>query len=179
MPSGPRASPPTDVQHGHLLPLMWPAPWVPPCLLFGWWSSPWELRGQSGLLTLLFFPWDCKLPQFLQPLLQLILQGPHPYPLVFSPMVGCEHPPLYLSGSGRVPQETAISSSCQQALPSIHNSIWVWQLYMGWIPRCDILWMAFPSVSAPYSVSIFPPVSILFTLLKSTEASTLWTSFFS
>jgi hypothetical protein len=35
---------------------------------------------------------------------------------VLSPMVGWEHPPLYLSGSGRASQETAISSSYQQAL---------------------------------------------------------------
>jgi hypothetical protein len=24
---------------------MWPAPWVNPCVFFGWWSSPWELQG--------------------------------------------------------------------------------------------------------------------------------------
>ena len=41
------------------------------------------------------------------------------------------------------------------------------------------LWMAFPSVSSPYFVSIFPPVNIWFSLLRSTEASTLWSSFFS
>jgi hypothetical protein len=35
---------------------------------------------------------------------------------VLSPMVGCKYPPLYLSGSGRASQETAISGSCQQAL---------------------------------------------------------------
>jgi hypothetical protein len=28
---------------GHPLPLMWPEPWVLPCVLFGWWSRPWEL----------------------------------------------------------------------------------------------------------------------------------------
>jgi hypothetical protein len=27
---------------------------------------------------------------------------------MLNPMVGCEHPPLYLSGSGRASQETAI-----------------------------------------------------------------------
>jgi hypothetical protein len=59
-PLGPRTSPPTDVQQGHLLPHIWPAPWVAPCVFFGW-SSPWELRG-SGLLTLLLPPWGCKLP---------------------------------------------------------------------------------------------------------------------
>jgi hypothetical protein len=39
-PSGPRASPCTDVQPGHPLPHMWLEPWVPSCVLFGWWSSP-------------------------------------------------------------------------------------------------------------------------------------------
>jgi hypothetical protein len=24
---------------------MWPVPWVPPCVFFGWWSSPRELQG--------------------------------------------------------------------------------------------------------------------------------------
>jgi hypothetical protein len=24
---------------------MWLEPWVPPCVLFGWWFSPWELLG--------------------------------------------------------------------------------------------------------------------------------------
>jgi hypothetical protein len=32
-----------------------------------------------------------------------------------SPMVGCEYPPLYLTGSDRSSQETAISGSCQLA----------------------------------------------------------------
>ena len=35
---------------------------------------------------------------------------------VLSPMVGCKYPPLYLSGSGRASQETAIPGSYQQAL---------------------------------------------------------------
>ena len=93
-------------------------------------------------------------------------------------MVGCKHPPLYLSGSDRVSQETAISGSCQQALLDIRNSVWVWWLYMGWIHRWGSLWMAFPSVFAPHFVSVFPPVKILFTLLRSSEASTLWSFFF-
>jgi hypothetical protein len=33
---------------------------------------------------------------------------------------------LYLSGTGRASQETAISASCQQALVGIHSSVWVW-----------------------------------------------------
>jgi hypothetical protein len=45
---------------------------------------------------------------------------------VLSPTVGCEHLPLYLSGSGRASQETAISGSCQQALLGIRNGVRVW-----------------------------------------------------
>ena len=40
---GPRASPPTYVWLGHPLLLMQLEPWVSPCILFGWWFSPWEL----------------------------------------------------------------------------------------------------------------------------------------
>jgi hypothetical protein len=38
---------------------------------------------------------------------------------VFHPMDDCEHPLLYLPGTGRASQETAISGSCQQALVGI------------------------------------------------------------
>ena len=38
--------------------------------------------------------------------------------------------------------------------------------------------MAFPSVSAPHFISVFPPLSILFPLLRKTEVSTLWSSIF-
>jgi hypothetical protein len=48
-----------------------------------------------------------------------------------SPMVDCQHLPLYLSGSGWASQDTVISDFHQQALPSIHNNVWVWWLYMG------------------------------------------------
>ena len=49
---------------------------------------------------------------------------------------------------------------------------------MGWIPRWGSLWMAFPSVSPPDFISVFSPMSILFPLLRRTEAPTLWSSFF-
>jgi hypothetical protein len=74
---------------------------------------------------------------------------------VLSPIVGWEHLPLYLSVSGWTSQETALSGSCHHTLLGICNSVWVWCLYMGWIPRWGSLWMAFPSVSAPQFVSIF------------------------
>ena len=95
---------------------------------------------------------------------------------ILSQMVGWEHLPLYLSGSGRASQETTISGCCQHALLGIYNSVCVWWLYMRWIPRWGSLWMAFPYVSAPHFVSIL--FCILFPLLRRTEASTLWYSFF-
>ena len=45
---------------------------------------------------------------------------------VFSPIVDCEHPPLYLSGTGEASQETAITDFCQQALVGIHKSVCIW-----------------------------------------------------
>jgi hypothetical protein len=41
----PRASPLLDVPHVHPLLLIWLKPWVPPCVLFGWWFRPWEVWG--------------------------------------------------------------------------------------------------------------------------------------
>jgi hypothetical protein len=38
----------------------------PPCILFGWWFSPWELWGSGWLI--LFFLWGCKPLQLLQSL---------------------------------------------------------------------------------------------------------------
>jgi hypothetical protein len=40
--TGPRASPPIDSRQGHSLLHMQLEPWVPPCVLLGWWFSPWE-----------------------------------------------------------------------------------------------------------------------------------------
>jgi hypothetical protein len=74
-PSGPRATPPTDAQQGHLLPHMWPAPWVAPCVCFSCGPVPWSSVG-SGLLTLLLPPWGRKPPELLQFLLQFLHRGP-------------------------------------------------------------------------------------------------------
>jgi hypothetical protein len=43
---------------------------------------------------------------------------------VLSSMDGCEHLLMYLSGTGRASQDTAISDSYQQALVGIYNSVW-------------------------------------------------------
>jgi hypothetical protein len=79
---------------------------------------------------LLFFLWVANPFSSFSPFSNFSIGDP-----LFSPMVGREHPPLYMSDSGRASQETNISGSCQQALLGIHNSVWVWWLYVGWIPR--------------------------------------------
>jgi hypothetical protein len=53
-----RASPPIDVQQGHTLLHIQLEPCVPPCVVFGWWFSPWELWGSGWLI--LFFLWGWK-----------------------------------------------------------------------------------------------------------------------
>jgi hypothetical protein len=150
--SGPRVTPPTDVQQGNPLPHMWPAPWVQAGVFFGSWSRPSELWG--------FWPVDTCSPHGAANPLSSFSSFSNSYigDPALSPIVGCEHPPLHLSGSGRAFQEAAISGFHQQVLPGIHNRVRVWWLYMGWIARWGSLWMAFPSVSASHCVYIFPPV---------------------
>jgi hypothetical protein len=41
--TGPKGSPPIDAGKDHPLLCMQLEPWVAPCVLFGWWFSPWEL----------------------------------------------------------------------------------------------------------------------------------------
>jgi hypothetical protein len=107
--------------------------------------------------------WDIKPSQDQGPLLPVMADRPFssflPSPNssigvpMLSPVVGCGHLHLYWSGSGRASQETTTSGSCRQAHLGISNSVWIWCLHVGWIPS---LWMAFPSVSAPLFVPIFP-----------------------
>jgi hypothetical protein len=93
-------------------------------------------------------------------------------------MVGCDHPPLSLPGTSRASQGTAILRSCQQFLVGIHNSIWVWKLYMAWFPWWDSHWMAFPSVYTPNFASVSLPMGILIPLQRRPEVSTLCSFFF-
>ena len=78
-----------------------------------------------------------------------------------SPLVACKHQLLHSSDTGRASQETAILGSSQLNLDGIYNSVWVKKQYMGWIPTLGSLRMAFQSVSAPYFVSVSPPMGIL------------------
>ena len=76
---------------------------------------------RSGWLILLFFLWGCNPFSSVSPFSNSSTGNP-----MISPIVGCEHPLLYLSASGRASRETNIPNSCQQALLGNCNSVWVW-----------------------------------------------------
>ena len=80
---------------------------------------------------------------------------------MFHSIDDCGHPLLCLPGTGIASQETAIARSSQQNLAGICSSVWVWCLFMGWIPWWGSLCMVHPSVSAPNFVSITPSIGIL------------------
>jgi hypothetical protein len=54
---------------------------------------------------------------------------------LFHPIDDCEHPLLYLPGTGITSQKTAISESCEQNVVGICNSVWVWCFFYGMDPR--------------------------------------------
>ena len=97
---------------------------------------------------------------------------------VFHLIDDCEHPLLYLPGTGIASYETAITGSLQQNLSGICNSVWVWWLIMGWIPGWGSLWIVHPFILAPNFVSVTPSTGILFPILRRSEVSTLCSSFF-
>ena len=77
---------------------------------------------------------------------------------MFHSIDDCGHPLVCLPGTGIASQETAIARSCQQNLAGICSSVWVWWLFMGWIPWWGSLCMVHPSVSAPNFVSVTPSI---------------------
>ena len=98
--------------------------------------------------------------------------------IVFHLIDDCEHPLLYLPGTGIASQERAISECCQQNLSGICNTIWVGWLYMGWIPKWGSLWMVLHYSWAQTFLSVTPSMGILFSILRKNKVSTLWSSFF-
>jgi hypothetical protein len=97
---------------------------------------------------------------------------------VFHLIDDCEHPLLYLPGTGIASYETAITGSLQQNLSGICNSVWVWLLIIGLIPGWGSLWIVHPFISAPNFVSVTPFIGILFPFLRRNEVSTCWSSLF-
>jgi hypothetical protein len=137
---------------------------VPLCVFLDWWFSPWKLWG------VLVTSYCCSSYRAADPLSSLAaFSRSFIGDLVFHPIDDCEHPLLCLPGTCISSQETAISGSCQQTLVGICNSVWVWWLFMGWIPGWGCLWMVLPSVSALNFVSLTSSMSILFPLLRRKE----------
>jgi hypothetical protein len=115
--TGPRASPCIDDLQGHPLLHMQLEPWIPPCVFFGWLFSPREI--------LLFSSYCCSSYgnanpfHFLGTFSSSLTGDP-----VLSPIYSCEHPLLYLSGTGKASQET-LRQQCSGVLqaPSYLQSI--------------------------------------------------------
>jgi hypothetical protein len=77
-----------------------------PEYLFGWWFSPWELWGY-WLVHIVVPPMELQTPSAPW----VLSLAPSSIDPVLSPIDGCEHPLLYLSGTGRASQERP-SSDC-------------------------------------------------------------------
>jgi hypothetical protein len=74
-------------------------------------------------------------------------------------MDDCEHPLLYLPGTGRAWQKIVISGFCQGAIIGI--------CLVSGFGGC--LWMVFPSDSAPNLVYVTPSIGILVSIKKGTK----------
>jgi hypothetical protein len=95
--TGPRAFLAFGVQQGNSLLHIPLEQWLPPGILFSWYFSPWELWDLIGLYCSSSYGVANPFSSF--GLFSNFSFWDH----MLIPMVGCEHPPLYLSSSGRSP----------------------------------------------------------------------------
>ena len=133
----------------------------------GWWFSPRELWGY-WLVHIVVPPMRLQTPSA-------------PWVLSLAPSLGTLCSVQWMAVSIQFCIYQALAEPLrrqQQALVGIHNSVWVWWLFMGWIPRWGSLWIVISSVSTPYFVSVTPSMGILFPFLSRIKVSTLWSSFF-
>ena len=147
-------------------------PRVAPCVLFGWWFSPWVLS-RVWLVDIFVLPMGLQTPQLLQSFLKLLHWGYHAQSNGWLRTFTSVFVRLWqsLSENSYIRLLPATTSwHPQQCLSFV-------SIY-GMISRWGSIWMAFISVSIPHFVSIFAHVSILVPLLRRTEAPTLWSSFF-
>jgi hypothetical protein len=135
--TGPRASPPNDFRQDHPLLHMYLEPWILPCTLVGWWSSPWEI-------------WVAQPANIVFPMKLQCASTPPVLPP--TPPLGSQCSVWYLSiHTCKNSQGTATLVSCQQAPLGNSNSVRSWFLHTGWIPRWSSTWMDLPSVYSPFS----------------------------
>jgi hypothetical protein len=151
--TGLRATPSIDAWQGHPLLQMQLEPLVPPCLLLGWWFSPWELWGV----------WLVDIN-----VLSMRLQSPSaPSVLFLTPPLGthCSVQWLAVSICLHIGQALAESLRRQlyQAPISMHFFASAIEFGFGdcvWdgSPGVAVSGIAFPSDSVPHFVSLFAPV---------------------
>jgi hypothetical protein len=88
-PSGLRAAPPNDIKQGHPLLHVWSEPCVPPCVLFGWWSSPWELQGIWPVDTVAPPHGDANLFSYFSPFSNSPIRNPTLNPMLVASISLC------------------------------------------------------------------------------------------
>ena len=148
---------------GHPLLHMWLEPWVPPCVLLGWWFRPWEL----WLVDIVVLSMELQTSSTAS---VLSLAPPLGTPCSVQWLPASIR--LYFSGSDRASQEKTISGSCQHILLGIHNSDCIWDESPGGAVSG---WPFLQSLLHTFSQYF---LSILFPLLKRIKEPTLWSSFF-
>jgi hypothetical protein len=147
--------------------------WVIPCVLFDWQFHPWKL-------------WEIWLVGIF--VLPMWLQNPSaPSVLSITTPLGTLCSVQWLAASIHLCICQTLTESHRRQIYQAHVTNFLASTIVsgfgdsisdGFQGGGGSHWMAFSSVSDPYYFSIFPPVSILL-LLRRTEASTLWSSFFS
>jgi hypothetical protein len=126
----------------------------------------------SGWLILLFFIWVVNPLRSFSPFSNPSVGDP-----VLSPIVSFKHLPLYLSGSDRGSQETAISGSWRQVL--LTSTIMSGFGVCTWDGSPDWAVSGWPFLQfVLYTLYLYFLSSILFPLLRRTQKSTLWYFFF-
>jgi hypothetical protein len=125
-------------------------PWAPPCVLFGWWFSAWDLWG-VWLVDIAVLPMGMQTPSAPS---VLPLTPPLGSPCSVRWLAVCIHICI-----GQALTEPLGGQQYQAPVSKfflVSASVWVWCPQMRWIPRWGSLWMAFPSVSALLFVPVFP-----------------------
>jgi hypothetical protein len=167
--TGPKTSPLVDDLQGHSLIHMLLEPWVSPCVLFGWWFNSWEL-------------WEYWLIHIVPP---VRLQTPSaPWVLSLAPPLGTLCSVQWLVETIHLCQALVepLRRQLYQAPISKHLLASTIVLGLVTIYRMDHqVGQSLDDLSlslCPHFVSVTPPMGILFPLLRRTEVSTPWSSFF-
>ena len=115
-------------------------PWIPPCVLFGWWFNPWELW-EYWLVHIVVPPVELQTPSF-----SWILSLAPPLGTLCSVQRLAERIHLCICQALAEPLRRQLYQACVCKHLLTSTIVLVWWLYMGWITRQGSLWMTFPSL---------------------------------